>query len=208
MRTFTATLSTAALIALSAVPTLASAAPVVLGFEGVTADSDQTIPVTPYTESGYTLSNMNPGDFNDGIFGKDASNSNGSATFVFCAYDSACFSGTAIKLTGGAPFTLKSIDIGNWETGGPAGTLELIGSVLGGGTVTAVLDTGDSWATHLLSGFDHLLSVEFRGHTAYAVAFDNLVLDLSPSRVPEPGSLALAALALAGLGLSARRRMG
>ncbi|MBB2487330.1 PEP-CTERM sorting domain-containing protein [Mitsuaria sp. WAJ17] len=207
MRKFTAALSSVALVALSAVPTLASAAPVVLSFEGVTADADQIIPVTPYTESGYTLTNMNPGTFNDGIFGKDASNSNGSATFVFCAYDSTCFSGTSIKLTGGAPFTLKSIDVGNWETGGPAGTLELIGSVLGGGTVMAVLNTGDAWATKLLSGFDNLLSVEFRGHTAYAVAFDNLVLDRSPGRVPEPGSLALAALALAGLGLSARRRI-
>jgi len=208
MRKFTATLSTAALIALGAVPTFASAAPVVMGFEGVTADSDQIVPVTPYTEGGYTLTNLNPGDFNDGIFGKNASNSNGSATFVFCAYDSTCFSGTSIKLTGGAPFTLKSLDVGNWETGGPAGTLELIGSVLGGGTVTAVLGSGDAWATHLLSGFDNLLSVEFRGHTAYAVAIDNLVLDLSPGRVPEPGSLALAALALAGVGLSARRRIG
>lgn len=188
------------------VPMITNAAPVTLGFEGVVADYGQALPAAPYTEAGYQLVNLSPGPFSDGIFGKHASNSNGSATFVFCAYDSSCASGTAMKLTGPQPFTLTSIDVGNWELGGVAGTLELIGTLLGGATVSTVLGSADAWSTQTLSGFVNLTSVEFRGHSAYAVGIDNLVLDTSRS-VPEPGSLALASLALAGLGLRGRKRV-
>ena len=205
MRKFVTACAALAAITFSAVPALAIAAPVTLGFEGLVANNDQILPAAPYSEAGYQLVNLAPGIYSDGIFGKDASNSNGSATFVFCAYDSTCQAGTAMQLSGPQPFSLKSLEIGNWERGQPAGSMELIGTRVGGGMVSALLDLSDTWSAHLLAGFDNLTSVEFRGHGVYAVAFDNLVLDTGHS-VPEPGSLALLSLAVAGLGLRGRRR--
>ncbi|MGM9515305.1 PEP-CTERM sorting domain-containing protein [Roseateles sp. DB2] len=207
MRKLSTACAALAAFTFSAIPALSSAAPVTMGFEGVADDSGQVVPGTPYTEASYQLVNLAPSPYSDGIFGKYASNSNGSATFVFCAYDSTCYAGTAIKLTGPQPFSLKSIDVGNWERGYLPGSMELIGTLVGGGTVSTMLSTSDLWSSHLLAGFDMLTSVEFRGHGTYAVAFDNLVLDASHS-VPEPGSLALLSLAVAGLGLRGRRRAG
>lgn len=207
MRKLSTAFAALAAFTFSAIPALATAAPVTLGFEGVADDSGQVVPGAPYSEAGYQLVNLTPSPYSDGIFGKDASNSNGSATFVFCAYDSSCFPGTAIKLTGPQPFSLKSIEVGNWERGYLPGSMELIGTLAGGGTVSTLLSTADLWSSHLLAGFDNLRSVEFRGHGTYAVAFDNLVLDVSRS-VPEPGSLALLSLAVAGLGLRRRQRTG
>lgn len=186
-------------------PSIAMADPVTIGFEGVAPDNSSVVTSTPYayTESGYSFNASTSGG-TAGIFGKFASNSNGSATFVFCSFDSGCTDGTSVTLTGTTPFSLNSIDVGNWMTGQAAGSLELIGHLLGGGTVTTTLGTGNAWSSNLLSGFDNLQSVEFRGHTTYAVAFDNLVI--SAGTVPEPASLALVGLALAGMGFAARRK--
>lgn len=184
---------------------LAQATPITLGFEGVTADL--LVPAAPYVESGFTLINLAPNRFNDGIFAKDQSNSNGSATFVFCAVEGSCGPGTALRLTGSTPFSLKSFEVGTFLTETDVGTLEITGFLQAGGTVTTSVDVRTAWATHALRDFTDLLGVEFRGHKIYAVAFDNLVLDASrKSQVPEPGSLALAGLAVAGLGLARRRR--
>lgn len=207
MRKFSTACAALAAFTFSAIPALSTAAPVTMGFEGVVDDGGQALPIAPYSEVGYQLVNLAPDLYSDGIFGKDASNSNGSATFVFCSYDSSCRPGTAIKLTGPQPFSLKSIEVGNWERSGTPGSMELIGTLVGGGTVSTLLGISDIWSAHLLAGFDNLSSVEFRGLGTYAVAFDNLVLDASHS-VPEPGSLALLSLAVAGLGLRGRRRVG
>jgi hypothetical protein len=184
--------------------TIAAAAPVTIGFEGVVGNGGAQVPVTPYTESGFTFTVSTAGPSN-GIFGKDASNSNGSATFVFCAFDSGCTNGSVVTLAGTAPFSLDSIDVGNWQRNAGAGTMELIGHLVGGGTVTTTLATDTLWSTNALSGFGNLLSVDFKGYTTYAVAFDNLVIN-APASVPEPASLALAGLALAGVGAAARRK--
>lgn len=197
-------------LGLATLPFSALATPVKLGFEGVVADTDSSTPITPYTESGFTLTNLKPTQFNDGIFGKASGvNTNGSAVFGFCAYDNACDSGTAIRLTGTAPFSLNSIEIAslfpNFTPQAAHPALQLIGTLFGGGTITTTLSYGATWASYGVSGFSNLQSLELRGLDEYAVAIDNLILNADAgARLPEPGSLALSALALAALGL--RRR--
>ncbi|MDT8999775.1 PEP-CTERM sorting domain-containing protein [Paucibacter sp. APW11] len=201
-----------ALLALSLVtlPFSAFATPVKLGFEGVVGDSDSSTPITPYTESGFTLTNLKPTPINDGIFGKTSGvNTNGSAVFGFCAYDNTCDRGTAIRLTGAAPFSLNSIEIAslfpNFTPQAANTSLQLIGTLFGGGTITTTLSYSTTWAAYSVSGFSNLQSLELRGINDYAVGIDNLILNADAgNRLPEPGSLALSALALTALGL--RRR--
>lgn len=83
------------------------------------------------------------------------------------------------------------------------GTLSLIGHLVGGGSVTTSLNTSDTWMTYALSGFNNLSSVDIYGYNVYAVAIDNL--EINASAVPEPASMALLGLGLAGV-LAARRR--
>ena len=86
-----------------------------------------------------------------------------------------------------------------------AGRVDLVGYLQGGGTVTASLVTGDAWTTEALTGFTNLESLDITGYASYGMLMDNLVLD-APNAVPEPGTLALLGLGLAGMAVVRRRR--
>lgn len=197
-----ATIATCALLCLQAGATT-------IGFEGVVPNTSSIVPVTPYTESGFTFTNLHNATGSDGIFGSAASNSNGTATFVFCTYNNGCGTDVFVTLTAAdaSPFSLTSIDAGNWQAATTAGSIDLIGHLVSGGTVTTSITAGKTWETFAISGFHDLISVDFYGRAVYAVAIDNLELNATPSsNVPEPTSIALLGLGLAGLVAGRRRK--
>jgi hypothetical protein len=118
--------------------------------------------------------------------------------------------------TGGGAFNVLGLDAAKLflDIGGIPGfpnaaSLELLGNVSGGGTVTAslLLPPEGSFGTYSIAGFTNLDSMVISGllpgvtdNASWGV--DNIVVG---SGVPEPGTFGLAALAFAALGLAARR---
>jgi hypothetical protein len=172
-------------------------------FEGVVPPGGYQVPVTPYTEAGFTLTNS--GAYGtDGIFTPGSGiNDNGSAVFGWCT---SCGPVTiTLTYTGGGTFSLSSLDAANLNGGFTNQSIVATGHVSGGGTVVAILPLTDNWSVFLLPGFASLTSVDFFGSNNFSdnVGFDNLV---SANAVPIPGALPLFATGLAGLGWLARRR--
>ncbi len=183
----------------------AVASPVTLDFEGVVSDLN-AIAGSPFTTQGFTFSST-AGSYSAVVYGKDTTaHSNGSAGYAFCSIDSPnCGPGTAITLAGVSPFSLYRLDLSNGLVGDVAGRVDLVGYLQGGGTVTASLVTGDAWTTEALTGFTNLESLDITGYASYGMLMDNLVLE-APNAVPEPGTLALLGLGLAGMAVVRRRR--
>jgi hypothetical protein len=178
-----------------------------IGFEGVVTDSSTLVPVTPYTESGFIFTNLQNNFGTDGIFGSDIANSNGTAIFVFCSYNTGCGTNVFVSLAAAdaAPFSLSSISAANWQGEAATGSIDLVGHLVGGGTVTASVTAAAGWGTYAIAGFNNLSSVDFYGRTVYAVAMDNLEVNASAD-VPEPASIALLGLGLAGVAAARRRK--
>ncbi|MBI5256665.1 MAG: PEP-CTERM sorting domain-containing protein [Burkholderiales bacterium] len=193
-----------------------SAQAAVIGFEGISGDGNPI--VTSYSEAGFVFSSSHMHVVAPSI----ALASNGTQSLV----EEAGGLGGPITMThgGGATFSISSLDAAEVFVGGSAGfpnasILRVVGTLFGGGTVTAdlaldgVLDgTGGAadFQHFVLSGFDNLVSVTFSGLLATGgtggISLDNISTDPG-TNVPEPGSLALAGLGLlAAAGLRRTRR--
>lgn len=111
------------------------------------------------------------------------------------------------------PFSLDSLDAAQvFTTLNFSLDLSVVGRIEGGGAVTAVLATGpggaDTFADYSFpSSFIDLSSVQFVGGEGYPAdefAIDNITI----YSVPEPSTLAMLLLGVAGLGVVAYRRNG
>lgn len=207
----TRSLVSSLLLALSACFAATTAQATVLAFEGVVADTAFDDTFAPYAESGYVFSNnKEAGSSASGISGKNwrvKSIDTGSAVFGFCAHDANCAGkGVVITLTGPTPFSLTSIGVGKFfDDVYGAGKLDLIGRLVGGGTVTRTLIADKSYNVFTLTGFDGLTSLDLIGREVFAIGIDNLVVN-STQQVPEPGTLSLGLAAALGVLASLRKR--
>ncbi len=185
---------------------------VTITFEDVAPTGGIVIPVTPYSEGGFTLTNGYEHD-SDGIFSSTVSvNSSGSDIFGWCG---SCGS-TPITLTlaadDGSLFSIESLDATNLAPGyySTGMGITVTGNLLGGGTVTQdLIFVEDTFTTfYLSSDFADLTSLQiqalFRGAD---LAMDNIVLNNGASTVPEPSTMILLFSGLAAMAGLGRRKV-
>jgi PEP-CTERM motif len=156
---------------------------------------------TSYSEAGFTFASGN-------ILGFVAAETGNTDSFFgsTALFENAPNAITTLTESGGAAFTLDSIDLAPALTAFPAdATITFSGALSGGGTVSQSFTLNNSYLfqTFFFSGFTNLLSVSWSQNYAFH-QFDNVVLN---STVPEPGALALVALGLVGMAGLRRKRV-
>ena len=108
------------------------------------------VPVTPYTEVGFTLDSADSGGTSDGIFAAGVVfNDNGTDIFGWCG--GPCFNDPILPIvltlerTDSMPFAFLSFDASGLFVGDDPGLIEVVGNLVGGGTVSQTIGRVGSW---------------------------------------------------------------
>jgi hypothetical protein len=184
----------AAVLALATSSSMAA----VITFDSLAKDSDKLAVVGNYEEAGFSVNGPLA------TIGSQFAGAYAGSASLFLANPGNV--ATLAKVDGGT-FSLKAIDLSplapSWYGGGASVTFT--GNVHGGGTLSQTFTVGSAlgFGTFAFSGFDQLDSVTWVQVASYH-QFDNIVVD-APAAVPEPASLALFGVALAGIAALRRK---
>ena len=174
-----------------------------IDFEGHPDDGNPVINEAGFS---FTFSAEGWGVFTDGFVGGGAPYTQNGTTRLVMSGGSPCF--VTFKPIDDSPFSLASMDAATMFPG-TAGGMDIVGNLEGGGTVNASFSLTGTFANYVLPGtFVNLDSVtvsnqitgSFRQDSG--VSLDNILVN----PVPEPSTLAVAALALVGLAKKRRRK--
>ena len=175
-----------------------SANATLIDFEGVATASTQLGVGNNYIEEGFNF--FNPGATTDAaIIGQPFQNTTGSDYYTW----NSPTGNNPVTLTSllGSTFDLFSLDVGTKDN--TLGSFDITGFFSGGGSVVHnVIDA--SAFTGISLNWINLDRVEFSYVSGNFGAIDNLVID--SASVPEPATILLLGLGLAGLGFSRRTK--
>lgn len=172
----------------------------------------------PVTTQGIDFANAaSPGP--NAVFNSPASGAQ-NTTGNFLAWCGSGCSGLQVVTAdfGGQAFDALSVDAANLSAAGeglgfvPGMTLEVVGNLFGGGTVSQSLTIiEDTVTTFNLVGFSNVVSLDFFapvvGDSNPDPLIDNLVIDIASEPVPEPASIiGILSIGALGLGLKGKKK--
>lgn len=178
-------------------------ASVIIDFEGVIPNGENRTgdPIFPYSEDGFILTDVDSSPFN-ALFGPSGiQNDNGTDILGW-------ISNTTFQIADetGDLFSILGFDGTNLDPSGSAGVFNITGFFGGGGSISttfnSTLDTFSSFSFD--SSWVGLSSVHIQNSGMENGAIDNI--ELSTVSVPEPASIALLGLGLAGIGFSRKKK--
>lgn len=118
------------------------------------------------------------------------------------------YSNLTVSATNGSPFDLMGFDLGvSFYNQNTSDQVTLTAFLNGGGTSTQTLNIGQSFASYsfALTGLDSFRISGGALDRGY-IAIDNINYSQGATAVPEPASIALLGVALAGLGATRRKK--